>query len=191
MDRRGRTRALLVLIIALHGCAVAPPALTSFHGECRRDEAWLEQFAIRRAVAPDSALAATQRAGLAIQARAAVGTADSLLRGAQLRVFSSDTATATTLVVADSADANGWLSVDLPSARTVFVQARWFGFAPRGEAVTLRSGFRDTVIVHLRRQVVCLSRAPWMRSPDGIGTADVTAAWTQGYFVGLLSAPSP
>ena len=156
--RSMRTPFLPLLALLVIGCASRPPAaLGSFHGECPRRENWLAQVAVRRAERMEPALADAQQAGLAIQARVKADTTDSVLVDAQLRVFRGDRELPANLVATGTVDRSGWFTVDTPAPLAAYVHARWFGYVPRGEPIPLRAGYRDTVIVHLRYDVVCLS----------------------------------
>ena len=149
--------SLGIVLLAL-GCAGAPrPGLISFHGECRRSEEWLAQFAVRRAARVDSALVRAQHAGLVVQARSASGATDTVLTEAQIRIFRGESESQAALLATGAVNASGWYTVDAPALATAYVHARWFGYVPRGEVVRLRVGYRDTAIVHLRYDVVCLS----------------------------------
>ena len=157
MQRMRKVLRLSIVLLAL-GCAGTPrPGLTSIHGECRRSEEWLAQFAVRRAARVDSALVRAQHAGLAVQARTASGATDSVLTEAQIRLFRGESESPAALLATGAVNASGWFSVDTPAPAAAYVHARWFGYVPRGEVVRLRVGYRDTVIVHLRYDVVCLS----------------------------------
>lgn len=153
-----RTHFLPLVALLVTGCASRPPAvLGSFHGECPRRENWLAQVAVRRADRTEPALATAQQAGLAIQARVKTGTTDSVLVDAQLRVFRGDRDLPSNLVATGTVDGTGWFTVDTPAPIAAYVHARWFGYVSRGEPIPLRAGYRDTVIIHLRYDVVCLS----------------------------------
>ena len=152
-----RTLLLPLVALLLAGCATRPPApLGSFHGECPRRENWLAQVAVRRAERAEPELAAAQRAGLAIQARMKVDAIDSVLVDALLRVFRGDRDLPANLVATGTVDQTGWFTVETPGPFDAYVHARWFGYVPRGEPILLRAGYRDTVIIHLRYDVVCL-----------------------------------
>ena len=153
-----RTVLLLCIVLLPLGCARTPRAeLTSIHGECRRPEEWLAQFAVRRASQIDSALTRAQRAGLAVQVRSASGVTDSVLVGAQVRLFRGESEAAAALLATGAVSPSGWSNLDASTLGTAYVHARWFGYKRQGEVVQLRVGYRDTVVVHLRYDVVCLS----------------------------------
>lgn len=158
-----RPAALCLSLLAL-GCGrVAHVPAVPEPAECRRSEEWLAQFAIRRATTTDAALVRANRAGLAVQARSAFRATDSVVTGAQLRLFRADSVVPAALLATGAVDSSGWWLVDRPALGSVFIHARWFGYVPRGEVVTLRTGFRDTILVHLRWDLVCIGTS--LRSP--------------------------
>ncbi len=153
-----RTVLLLSLALVAAGCARTPRySLPPFHGECPRAEDWLAQVAVRRATHVDSALSRAERAGLAVQARAALGTTDSLLDRAFVDVFRDDAPAPATPLAASMVSRNGWVDLDIPFVAAAYVRTRRIGYVPRGELVQLRVGYRDSLIVHLRWDVRCPS----------------------------------